>query len=457
VSYYQTVDPSSGLVGAEFETLPDADIPALLAHADTAYRAWRRRGLADRSAVISRVAQLYRERSDELATILIREVGKPILQARGEVALCAAIFDYYADNAATFLADESLDIMGIGDAWVRTEPIGVILGVMPWNFPYYQAARFTAPNLALGNGIILKHAPNCPQAALAMAQVFADAGLPDGVYTNVFATNEQVAVILADPVVQGVSLTGSERAGSAIGEIAGRNLKKFVLELGGSDPFIVVDPIDMGATARAAAANRLNNAGQICTASKRFIVLDAAYEDFVEQFVEAVKGFEPGDPSLESTTLGPLSSAAALDGLEQQVHDAVSAGATVLVAGGRMPGRGNFYRPTVLTDVTPGMRAYHEELFGPVAVIYRVADLDAALALANESSYGLAASIFGRDEDALLHAAGQLEYGMVWINGTSKSAPDLPFGGVKRSGTGRELSKYGMYEFSNKKLLRIPR
>ena len=457
MSYYQSVDPSTGIVEEEFETLADSDVPRVLATADAAYRAWRSRDLAERAAVISRVAQLYRERSEELATILTAEMGKPIVQARGEVAICAAIFDYYADNAQKFLADEPLEIMGAGEAWVRTEAIGVLLGVMPWNFPYYQAARFTAPNLVLGNAIVLKHARNCPRAALAMERVFTDAGLPTGVYTNVFATNEQVAEMLADPVVQGVSLTGSERAGSAIGEIAGRHMKKFVLELGGSDPFIVVDPVDMEATARAAAANRLSNAGQVCTASKRFIVLDAVYDDFVRHFVHAVQAYQPGDPTSETTNLGPLSSAAAAEDLQQQVDDAVQAGAKVLVAGGRLAGAGNFFGPTVLANVTPDMRAYSEELFGPVAVVYRVTDLDQALALANESPYGLSASLYGADEAKLRDAAGELEYGMVWINGTSKSAPDLPFGGVKRSGVGRELSKYGLYEFANKKLVRVPR
>ena len=457
MSYYQSVDPTTGVVEQEFETLNDADVPRVLAIADGAYRAWRSENLTQRAGVISRVAELYRERTEELAAILTAEMGKPIVQARGEVAICAAIFDYYADNAEKFLADEPLEILGSGEAWVRTEAIGVLLGIMPWNFPYYQAARFTAPNLVLGNAIVLKHARNCPRAALAMERVFADAGLPAGVYTNIFATNDQVAEMLADPVVQGVSLTGSERAGSAIGEIAGRNLKKFVLELGGSDPFIVVDPVDMEATARAAAANRLGNAGQVCTASKRFIVLDAVYDDFVRHFVDAVKSYQPGDPTAETTNLGPLSSAAAADDLQEQVDDAVHAGAKVLVAGGRVAGVGNFFGPTVLADVTPGMRAYSEELFGPVAVVYRVADLDEALTLANASPYGLAASLYGADEDALRKAAGDLEFGMVWINGTSKSAPDLPFGGVKRSGVGRELSKYGLYEFANKKLVRVPR
>jgi succinate-semialdehyde dehydrogenase/glutarate-semialdehyde dehydrogenase len=457
VSYYESVDPTTGRIVEEFETLADEDIPDLLAEADRGYRDWRHRDLAERAAVISRVAELYRERSEELAAIVTEEMGKPIVQARGEVAICAAIFDYYADNAAKFLADEPLEIMGAGDAWVRTEAIGVLLGIMPWNFPYYQAARFTAPNLVLGNAIVLKHARNCPRAALAMERVFRDAGLPAGVYTNVFGTNEQIATILSDPIVQGVSLTGSERAGSAIGEIAGRHLKKFVLELGGSDPFIVVDPADMAATAQAAAANRLGNAGQVCTSSKRFIVLDAVYDDFVRHFAEAVAAYEPGDPRSEATKLGPLSSAAAAQDLQEQVDDAVRAGATVVVPGGRVAGAGNFFRPTVISDVTPAMRAYHEELFGPVAVVYRVTDLDEALALANASPYGLAASLYGADEDALRAVAGDLEFGMVWINGTSKSAPDLPFGGVKRSGVGRELSKYGMYEFANKKLVRVPR
>ena len=457
MSYYQTVNPATGTVEEEFETLRDEDVEQLLADADTAYRGWRRAPLASRREVGSRIAALFRERSEALAAILTTEMGKPIVQARGEVAICAAIFDYFADNAEKFLADEPLEIMGGGEAWVRTEPIGVLLGIMPWNFPYYQAARFIAPNLVLGNGIVLKHARNCPRAALAIVELLRDAGVPHGVYTNVFATNEQVADILADPRIQGVSLTGSERAGSAVGEIAGRHMKKYVLELGGSDPFIVVDPADMAATAKAAALGRMNNAGQVCTASKRFIVLDDVYDDFVTQFVSAVQEFTPGDPASESTTLGPLSSDTAADDLQQQLDEAVAAGATLLLDGGRVEGPGSYFAPAVLTDVTPAMRAYREELFGPVAIVYRVADFDEAIALANESPYGLAASIFGRDEHALQESAAALDYGMVWINGISRSAPDLPFGGVKRSGVGRELSRYGMYEFANKKLVRIPR
>ncbi|WP_291049660.1 NAD-dependent succinate-semialdehyde dehydrogenase [Herbiconiux sp.] len=457
MSYYQTINPATGQVEEEFETLHDEAIEPVLATADAAYRAWRARPLAERSAIVSRAAAICRERTEELAAVLTAEMGKPIVQARGEVGIWAAIFDYFADNAEKFLADEDLEIMGGGEAWVRTEPIGVLLGIMPWNFPYYQAARFIAPNLVLGNAIVLKHARNCPRSALAIAQVMTDAGVPEGVYTNVFATNEQVATILADPRIQGVSLTGSERAGSAVGEIAGRHMKKYVLELGGSDPFIVVDPVDMAAAAQAAAIGRMHNAGQVCTASKRFIVLDAVYDDFVSQFVKAIDVYQPGDPTAESTNLGPLSTAAAVDELEEQLGEAVRAGATVLVEGGRVEGEGSYFRPSVLTDVTPGMRAYSEELFGPVAVVYRVADLDEAVALANTSPYGLAVSLFGQDEETLRAAAEDLDFGMVWINGISRSAPDLPFGGVKRSGVGRELSRYGMYEFANKKLVRIPR
>ncbi|WP_256438721.1 NAD-dependent succinate-semialdehyde dehydrogenase [Subtercola sp. PAMC28395] len=456
VSHYQSINPATGEVEQQFETLADSEIEPILAEASHGYRLWRAVPLAERRAIIKRAAELCRERSEALASIVTAEMGKPIVQARGEVSIWASIFDYFADNAEKFLEDERLEIMGGGEAWVRTDSIGVLLGIMPWNFPYYQAARFIAPNLMLGNAIILKHAPNCPRSALAIAEILRDAGVPGGVYTNVFATNDQVATMLADDRIQGVSLTGSERAGSAVGEIAGRHMKKYVLELGGSDPFIVVDPADMKAAAKAAAIGRMNNAGQVCTASKRFIVVESAYDEFVRHFALAIESYQPGDPLSESTVLGPLSTAVAVDELEGQVADAVEAGATLLVAGGRVAGPGNFFKPTVLAGVTREMRAYSEELFGPVAVVYRVADLAEAIELANESPFGLSASLFGADDASLTSAAAELDFGMVWINGISRSAPDLPFGGVKRSGVGRELSRYGMYEFANKKLVRIP-
>lgn len=453
---YATINPATGERIAEFDVISDAEAGDIVDRAARAYVTWKQTPVAARAEVLRTIARLHRERATELAAILTLEMGKVKAQALGEVALVASIYDYYADHAEEFTADEPLTIAGTGTAYVRTEPIGVLIGIMPWNYPYYQVARFAAPNIALGNTIILKHARNCPQSALAIEKIFIEAGLPADVYINAFASAEQVSTMIADPRVQGVSLTGSERAGSAVGEVAGRHMKKYVLELGGSDPFIVLDDADLDAAATAAAIGRMANCGQACTASKRFIVLDAVYDQFVEKFVAAVKTFEIGDPSSDGTKLGPMSSAEALRDLDELVQDAITKGASVLAGGSREEGDGVYYQATLLADVTPEMRAHQEELFGPAGVVYRVNDEVEAIELANNSPFGLSSSIFTQDTDRAERLATQLEAGMVWINSTGKSAPDLPFGGVKSSGVGRELAKFGFNEFANKKLVRTP-
>jgi len=453
---YTTIDPATGNQLAQFPEISDAELDDLLARSTEAYRQWRTTPLDKRRAVLERVAEIHRDRAGELARILTMEMGKPITQAEGEVALVASIYRYYADHAEEFLADEPLEISGPGTAVVRTEPIGPLVGVMPWNYPYYQVARFAAPNLALGNTVVLKHARNCPQAALAIEKVFAEAGLPDGVYLNAFISSRQVATAIADPRIQGVSLTGSEKAGSAVGEVAGRHLKKCVLELGGSDPFIVLRDADIDAAATAAAVGRFANGGQACTASKRFLVEEPVFDEFVEKFLAAIESWQPGDPTEAATKLGPLSSRSAVDELHELVQDAVSRGARVLTGGERPEGDGAFYPPTVLTGVTREMRAYYEELFGPVAVVHRVDSVDEAIEVANDSPFGLASSVFTTDSAVAERVANELETGMVWINSTSKSSPDLPFGGIKRSGFGRELARFGFAEFANKKLVRNP-
>lgn len=454
---YATINPATGDVVERFPQASDSEIEDAIAASATAFARWRDVPLDVRADLLRRVAAEYRHRADDLAALVTLEMGKPITQARGEIAISAAIYDYYADHAAEFLADEPLSISGPGSALVRTVPIGPLLGIMPWNYPHYQVARFAAPNLVLGNSILLKHAQICPQSARAIAEVFAGAAAPDGLYANLFAGNDQVARIIADPRVQGVSLTGSERAGAAVAEVAGRHLKKVVLELGGSDPFLVLDNTDLAATVAAAVGNRMTNGGQACTASKRFIVLDAVYDEFLAAFAEAVAALQPGDPTDPATVFGPLSSQRAADELADQVDDAVAHGATVVTGGARIEGPGAYFQATVLTGVTPRMRAYREELFGPVAVVYRAASTDAAVELANDSPYGLAASVFCADEALAQRVGDRLDTGMVWINATSRTAPDLPFGGVKRSGVGRELSHYGIAEFANKKLVRNPR
>ncbi|GAB3564309.1 NAD-dependent succinate-semialdehyde dehydrogenase [Spelaeicoccus albus] len=451
---YKSVNPATGETLEEFPETTSADIEAALAKSDKAYHTWKTTSLDERAAVLNRVAEIFQERKDDLARLIGSEMGKPFAQAKGEVDIVSSIFRYYAENGASFMADEKLSVAGGGSAVVRKAPVGSLLGIMPWNYPYYQVARFAAPNLMLGNTVLLKHAPNCPQSALAIEQIFADAGLLDGAYINIFATNDQVADILADQRNQGVSLTGSERAGSAVAETAGRNLKKCVLELGGSDAFILLDTADLTKTAKMAAAGRLGNAGQACNSPKRFIVKDDLYDDFVSELTARISKVTPGDPADPSTTFGPLSSQAAADNLMAQIKDAIDKGATVHAGGKAVDGPGAYVEPTVLTDITPEMRAYQEELFGPAAVVYKVSTEDEAVDLANSSPYGLGGAVWSEDTDKARAVADRLDTGMVWINGLAGTQADLPFGGVKRSGIGRELGKYGMDEFVNKKLIR---
>lgn len=452
---YATVDPTSGQVVQEFDTMTDADVADALARSAAAYRHWQSQDLTERRSLLQRIADLHRQHSVELAKLMTLEMGKPISQARAEVGLSASIYEYYSKNGEDLLADEELSIAGAGRAVVRTAAIGPLLGVMPWNFPYYQVARFVAPNLLLGNTVMLKHASNCPQQALSISDIITAAGAPDGLYQNLFATSAQIADIIANPVLQGVSLTGSEKAGSAIGALAGQYMKKCVLELGGSDPFLVLAAADIKKAASAAAAGRFGNAGQACTSSKRLIVEESVWEPFVAAFLEKAAEWQAGDPMSDDTRLGPMSSYQARTELAEQVDDAVAKGAMVHQGGVVPDGPGAYYPATVLSGVTPDMRAYREELFGPVAVLYRVASVDEAIDLANDSPFGLGSAVFTEDQELAADAANRLGVGMVGINTTIKSAPDLPFGGVKTSGIGRELGKFGLNEFANKKLVRI--
>ena len=443
---YAVVDPSTGEVVKEYPTATDEQMEQALAAASTAFREWSKKSTLDeRAARIRRVAELHTERKDELAAIIQREMGKPLDQSVGEVEFSAAIYEFYADNAAKFLADEPIELLdGDGSAVVRRSAIGVLLGIMPWNYPYYQVARFAGPNLVLGNTIVLKHAPQCPESAAAIAQIFADAGYLEGAYVNVYATNEQIADAIADPRVQGVSLTGSERAGAAVAEIAGRNLKKVVLELGGSDPFILLSSDDMDATVEAAVAGRFENTGQACNAAKRFIVAGDIYDEFLEKFTKRVLAAADG--------LAPLSSAAAAQRLGEQVDRAVADGATLVAEGER---KGAFFPPGVLTHVSPDSASYKEELFGPVATVYKVSSEEEAIALANDTPFGLGSYVFTTDADQAKRVADNIDAGMVFVNAVGAEGVELPFGGIKRSGFGRELGRYGIDEFVNKKLIRF--
>lgn len=452
---YAVTNPATGVVEATYPTATDEQIQSAISSAHEAYTSWSVSELDERVALLERVADIYEARAEELAAIITREMGKPVKQAQGEIGIVVAIYRYYAKNGPKFLADEELEIASGGKALVRKQAVGAILGIMPWNFPYYQVARFAGPNLMNGNTVLLKHAPQCPESALAIEEIFREAGAPAGAYVNIFATNEQVADVIADRRVQGVSLTGSERAGAAVAEIAGRNLKKVVLELGGSDPFVVFDDADVARSAKLGMRARFGNTGQACNAAKRFIVDASVYEEFSQAFTEQVAGIKVGDPTQGENFLGPLSSAAARDGLAAQVQDAIDKGATVLTGGKSIDGNGAFYEPTVLAGVTEEMRAFKEELFGPVAVLYKVEGEEEAVALANNTDYGLGASIHTKDLERAERVSVRLQAGMVAINEPSASFPELPFGGVKRSGIGRELGKYGMDEFINHKLVKV--
>lgn len=445
MNMYAVVNPATGTVEREYPTATDAEIEQALAAADTAFREWSKTStVAQRAALIKKVAQLHTERREKLAEIINREMGKPVDQSLGEVDFSAAIYDYYADHAEKFLADEPIDLLdGGGSAVIKRGPVGVLLGIMPWNYPYYQVARFAGPNMVLGNTIVLKHAPQCPESAEAIQQIFDDAGFPKGAYVNVYATNDQIADAIADPRVQGVSLTGSERAGAAVAEIAGRNLKKVVLELGGSDPFIVLGTDDLDATVDAAVAGRFENTGQACNAAKRFIVVADLYDDFVDRFTKKVMEVADG--------LAPLSSAAAAERLSEQVDRAVADGAQLVSAGKR---NGAFFPPAVLTGVTPASPSYREELFGPVATVYKVESEDEAVQVANDTPFGLGSYVFTTDPEQAKRVADKIDAGMVFINAVGAEGVELPFGGVKRSGFGRELGRFGIDEFVNKKLIR---
>jgi succinate-semialdehyde dehydrogenase/glutarate-semialdehyde dehydrogenase len=454
LSTYAVIDPATGETVKTYDTITDDALEAAIGRAHAAHQHWgRETSVEERANAIRRVAELHNERKQELGEIIVREMGKPIEQAVGEVEFAAAIYEYYADTAAKLLEDEPIDLLeGEGSALIRRSSVGLLLGIMPWNYPYYQVARFAGPNLVVGNTILLKHAPQCPESAAAMEEIFHAAGVATDAYINIYATNEQIADVIADPRVQGVSLTGSGRAGAAVAEIAGRHLKKVVLELGGSDPFIVLKADDLDTVVEAAVGGRLENTGQACNAAKRFIVVDDLYEQFTEKFTKALTEVEPGDPSKPDTTIGPLSSSGAAERLEQQLKQAIDGGAK-LVAGGERDG--NFFKTTVITDVKKDNPAYTEEFFGPVAQVYRVADEDEAVLVANDTPFGLGSYVFTTDPEQALRVADRIEAGMVFVNAVGAEGVELPFGGVKASGFGRELGRFGADEFVNKKLIRI--
>lgn len=453
---YKVLNPATGEVVEEFDAATDEQVEQALAAAQTAYESWQDIDINERAKIVSKVGALFAERAAELGKIMTTEMGKPLSEAVGEAEFCQEIFEYFATEGPTLAADQEIKSFSGGKAVVQKRPVGPLLGIMPWNFPLYQVARFAAPNLMLGNTIILKHAESCPRSALAIQEIMDEAGVPAGVYNNLFATHEQISTIIADPRIQGVSLTGSERAGAIIGEQAGRNLKKAVLELGGSDPFVVLDSDDVPGIVDTAWGYRIDNTGQACNSNKRMIVMEDIYDEFVAELVKRAEGLQPGDPMAEAEgTFAPLSSRKAAESLHEQVQDAVSKGATLHAGGVLHDGPSAYYSPAVLTGITKEMRAYYEELFGPVAVVYKVSSDEEATELANDTVYGLGGSVHSTDVERASKVAQKLQSGMTNVNVASAEGAEMPFGGVKRSGFGRELGPLGMDEFVNKRLFYV--
>jgi len=447
-----SINPATNRTIETFESLTEDETLDRVTRAHDAYRSWRKTRFEQRKRVILTFASQLRERRDEFARLITLDMGKRISESKKEIEFCAEIAEFYANGAQKFLADQQMEG---GAAYIHFEPLGVLMGVMPWNFPFYQVTRFAAPNIMAGNTVMVKHASNVPQCARAIADLFDECGLPDGVYTNLFIPSEFVDAIISDSRVQGVSLTGSEKAGAAVAALAGQNLKRSVLELGGNDAFIVLEDADLEKTVELAVKGRMVNAGQSCVAAKRFIVVEAVADEFLEQFKEAMSSLKMGDPMDEDTTLSPLSTEDAAVKLQRQVKGAIDAGATVLLGGDRPDCEGAYFNPTILTGVTPEMPTYDQELFGPVATVYVVKDEAAAIKLANDSSYGLGGSVYTKDIERGRRVAEQIETGMMFVNQPTKSQAELPFGGIKNSGYGRELSHLGILEFVNKKLIHL--
>ena len=452
---YRSLNPATGEVLKTFAEHTDQQVMDALARADRAFRTWSARPFSERSKIIGRCAQVLLKRKEELARLATLEMGKRIAESRGEVELSASILQYFADNAEAFLAPKTFKSV-TGEARLEYSPFGVLLSVQPWNYPYYQLARFAGPHLMSGNVMLLKHAPGVPQCAVAFDQALKEAGVPEGVYTNLFLSNDQAGALIDDPRLKGIALTGSERAGEALASRAGKNLKKSTMELGGSDAFIVLDDADLDHTVAMAIVGRFGNNGQTCIGAKRFIVVESMLKKFLPQFIAAAKGLRLGDPLDESVTLGPLSSEAALQLILRQIQEATSHGAQIVLGGKRSGELGAFLEPTILTNVTPDNPAYRQEFFGPVALVFPAKNEDEAIAIANDSPFGLGGSVYTSDIERGKRVASRIETGMVFINYPDVSAPDLPFGGIKRSGYGKELSNLGLEEFVNKKLILVP-
>jgi succinate-semialdehyde dehydrogenase/glutarate-semialdehyde dehydrogenase len=451
---YQSINPYDGKVTKTFPELTDPQLETAISAAAHCYETWRTKTYRERATVVAKASTLLHDRVNEFAQHATLEMGKRINEARGEVEFSSQILAYYAKNAERFLAPVKLH-PSVGEAHMESSPIGVLFGVEPWNFPYYQLARVAGPHLMAGNTLMVKHASCVPQCAIAFEKLWADAGAPAGLYTNLLISHEQSDRVVDDLRIKGVALTGSVAAGRSIAARAGKNLKVSSMELGGSDAFIVLEDADLEHTLKWAVWGRMYNAGQTCCAAKRFVVVDKVYDKFLEQFQAALTALKPGDPMDERTTLGPLSTESALIDLLKQVDGAVAKGAKVLMGGKRINRAGAFMEPTILTDIKPSNPAFRDEFFGPVALFFRVKDEDAAIALANDSDFGLGGSVFTKDVARGMRVASRIETGMMFINNISWSDAELPFGGIKNSGYGRELGDMGIQQFVNKKLVRV--
>ena len=449
-----SINPASEEVLAEFEPWSDAEVDQAVDRVVDAQRAWRAMSIEQRAVPMRRAAQLLRERAARYGALITSEMGKPIVEAEAEVNKCAVACEHYADHAAEYLADSPVATESL-HSYVAYEPLGVVLAIMPWNFPFWQVFRAGAPTLMAGNGIVLKHASNVPQSAIACEEVLRDAGFPAGLLRTVLIAGADTERLVADPRIAAVTLTGSSEVGARIASLAASHLKKQVLELGGSDPFIVLADADLDHAARTAARARNQNNGQSCIAAKRFIVEEPVAEEFGARFADAVRALRVGDPASRETNVGPLARGDLRDTLERQVSESLGMGAAPLVGGERVAGRGYFYAPTILDGVTETMPAFREETFGPVAALIRARDVDHAVELANDTEYGLGAAVWTRDLDAARVIARRIQAGSVFVNGLVASDPRMPMGGVKRSGYGRELGRHGIWEFTNIQTVRI--
>ncbi|TWP22909.1 NAD-dependent succinate-semialdehyde dehydrogenase [Apibacter muscae] len=453
-SSIKTVNPATGKIEKEFQEMSEEQINQILDKAVYAFQQWKITSFEDRAEIIHTTASLMREKKEDLAKLCAKEMGKILEEGIAEVELCANILDYYADKSKEFLADKPIDTPQ-GKAFICYEPIGVILSVQPWNFPFYQLVRSSAPNIMAGNTMVMKHASNVPQCAEMMEKLFLDAGLPKGVYTNLFIPGSKVSNLAADNRIKGVALTGSEPAGASLASVAGKNIKKSTLELGGSDPFIVLEDADIDSAVEVAAYGRLWNAGQVCVSPKRIIVMESFADQFIQKSKEIYERVTVGDPLDPNTNLAPLSSQKALEEVISQVEKTVSQGAKLVFGGKKIKGEGAYMEPTILIGIKKGMLAYTDEIFGPVLCIYAVKNEAEAIELANDTEFGLGATIFSKDINHAVEVARKIDTGMVFINELTGTSPELPFGGTKQSGYGKELSELGIYEFVNEKLIRI--